>query len=113
MSYEDLEIWKRSRQLSVEVYRSMSNCQDWGFRDQLTRSCLSIPSNIAEGFERERPKEIAQFLRVAKGSCGEARTQISIGQEIGYVDANDGSRWTDECRQLSRMIAALIRRHTD
>ena len=49
MKFEDLEIWRRSARLSAELYKSLSGCKDFGFRDQVTRSGLSIPSNIAEG----------------------------------------------------------------
>ena len=57
MGFEDLEVWQRGKALSVEIYRYFSNHQDFGFRDQITRSGLSIPSNIAEGYERSARKE--------------------------------------------------------
>ena len=52
MRFEDLEVWKRSARLSAEVYRGLAALKDWGFKDQITRAGLSVPSNIAEGFER-------------------------------------------------------------
>ena len=72
---EKLDIWKRSCRLSVEVYRSLDRCPNSGFKDQITRSALSVPSNIAEGYERDSPKEFSRFLKIAKGSSGEFRTQ--------------------------------------
>jgi four helix bundle protein len=90
----------------------MQQCRDWGFRDQLTRSGLSIPSNIAEGFERNTKKEIARFLRTAKGSCGELRTQIYIGIEAGYIEKQLGLTWVQETQEFSRMLGALIKRHS-
>ncbi|AMV31827.1 hypothetical protein VN12_06880 [Pirellula sp. SH-Sr6A] len=66
MNFEDLEVWKRAVALSCEVYRQTSKISDFGFRDQLTRSGLSIPSNIAEGYERQSNKEKSQFLNIAK-----------------------------------------------
>lgn len=74
MKFEDLEIWRRSARLSAELYKSLSGCKDFGFRDQVTRSGLSIPSNIAEGSERNSKKDFILFLQYAKGSCGELRT---------------------------------------
>ena len=89
MSFEDLEVWKRSAPLSATLYRQTKDLRDFGFRDQLTRSGLSIPSNIAEGYERDSDAEIARFLTIAKGSAGELWTQIWIGIEAGYLQKDD------------------------
>ena len=62
MRFEDLEVWKRSARLSADAYRGMRSVRDFGFRDQLTRAGLSVPSNIAEGFERESNQEFVNFL---------------------------------------------------
>ena len=86
MRFEDLDVWKKSTKLSAEIYKTLRNLKDYGFKDQITRSGLSIPSNIAEGFERVSQKECISFLSYAKGSCGELRTQIYIGMEIGYIE---------------------------
>ena len=59
--FEDLEVWKRSARLSADIYKALANLKDFGFKDQITRSGLSIPSNIAEGSERETDKERANF----------------------------------------------------
>ena len=111
MSYEDLDVWKRSARLSATLYQQTRDLKDLGFRDQLTRSGLSIPSNIAEGFERDSDAEIARFLTIAKGSAGELRTQVLIGIEAGYLTKQDALPWADEAKQLGRMLAALIARH--
>lgn len=84
----NLEVWKRSARLSADIYRALKDLKDFGFRDQITRSGLSIPSNIAEGLERKSKKEFLVFLKYALGSCGELRTQTYIGMEIGYI-SND------------------------
>ena len=93
MSFESLDVWKRSKNLSVEIYRSMAKLGDWGFKDQVTRSSLSIPSNIAEGMERASDKEKARFLDIAKASSAELRTQIIIGIEVGYIQEDIGEKW--------------------
>lgn len=111
MSFEDLEVWKRSARLSVTLYQQTNALRDFGFRDQLTRSGLSIPSNIAEGYERGGNAEIARFLTIAKGSAGELRTQIFIGIEAGFLDRMVAFEWVDEARQIGRMLGALIQRH--
>ena len=90
--FEDLDVWKRAIRLSVEVYKAMSGVKDFGFRDQITRAGLSIPSNIAEGYERGSNKELANFLNYAKSSAGELRTQLFVGMEIGCIDRETGAR---------------------
>lgn len=85
MSFEDLDVWKRSTQRSILLYQQTKELRDLGFRDQFTRSGLSVPSNIAEGFERDSDAEIARFLTIAKGSAGELRTQILIDIEAGFL----------------------------
>jgi four helix bundle protein len=109
MRFEDLDVWQRARQLSADVYKKLDRLHNFGFRDQITRSALSIPSNIAEGFERESAKECLQFLSYAKGSCGELRTQIYIGMDVGYIDEGHGQLWLREAREISSMISGLIK----
>jgi len=104
---ESLKIWKRSSALSAEIYQHLANLKDYGFKDQITRAGLSIPSNIAEGFERDSYKEFANFLKYAKGSSGELKTQVYIGMKIGYIDPATGRRWIAEVLELGKMIGAL------
>ena len=107
--FEDLDVWRRSSRLCVEIYKGLATCKDFGFKDQITRSCLSIPSNIAEGFERGSDKDSNKFCYYAKGSSGELRTQIYIGIEIGYIAKETGISWKNEAEQISKMLAALIK----
>ncbi|HGS5070175.1 TPA: four helix bundle protein [Vibrio parahaemolyticus] len=74
LDFKKLDVWKRSCCLSCEVYKELNDCQNFGFKDQVTRSALSIASNIAEGEERETVNESARFRYIAKGSAGEAIT---------------------------------------
>ncbi|MFV2005611.1 MAG: four helix bundle protein [Gammaproteobacteria bacterium] len=103
MGFEDLDVWKRSAGLSADIYKILSNIKDYGFRDQITRSGLSIPSNIAEGLERNSDKEKINFLSYAKGSCGELRTQIYIGMKIGCLSKDKGTQWIAESNEISAM----------
>ena len=109
MRFEDLEVWKRSARLSADIYRELKDLKDFGFRDQITRSGLSIPSNIAEGFERKSKKEFLVFLKYALGSCGELRTQTYIGMEIGYISNITGKNWIQETKEISAMITSLVK----
>ena len=90
MAYENLDAWKRSSRLCVDIYKTLAQLKDHGFKDQLTRSALSIPSNLAEGLERESGKEQKWFVSIARGSAAELKTQIYIGIEIGYITKDDG-----------------------
>ena len=111
--FEDLEVWKRSARLSAEIYKALAELRDYGFRDQITRSGLSVPSNIAEGYERDSNKEVANFLNYAKGSAGELRTQIYIGMDIGYIDKQLGKQWITEVEAISKMLYALKRSYKE
>ncbi|PTO96279.1 four helix bundle protein [Vibrio sp. 10N.286.48.B8] len=109
MLYRKLDVWQRSRQLSINVYRVMSMCKDFGFKDQITRSALSVPSNIAEGCERKSLKERKHFFAIAKGSISEFATQGDIGSEVGFISKSVGEQWQSEAFQISRMLGALIK----
>jgi len=108
-SFEKLEVWRRSHALSIEIYRLLDDCRDWGFKDQITRSANSISDNIAEGAERIGKAEFKQFLGYAKGSAGEARSQVLRAIALTYIPAEAGRRLTTELREISRMIHGLIK----
>jgi len=104
-----LEVWKRACRLSVSVYGLTKRCPDHAYRDQVTRSALSIASNIAEGYERETPKDRARFLKIAKGSCGECWTQLLIGVEADFIDKERARPLIKETEELAKMIRGLIK----
>lgn len=81
-TFEDLDVWKRGCQLAVEIISDFNNHSNLSLKDQIQRSALSIPSNIAEGAERDSTADYIRFLRYSKGSCGELRTQLYIAQRI-------------------------------
>jgi len=109
-AFEKLDVWKRSCRLSVDVYGALRRCRDYGIRDQITRSALSVPSNIAEGYERDSGKEYMRFLRIAKGSCGELRTQLYIAREIGILEAAQARDFVAEAMEISKMLRGLIKK---
>ncbi|MFJ3523675.1 four helix bundle protein [Pseudomonas sp. NPDC090203] len=108
MDFEKLLVWQRSKRLAVELFRAFAGCRDYGFKDQITRSGVSIPSNIAEGMERRGHREKVWFLNVAKGSCAELRTQLMIAGEIGYLPTELANDWIHESREISKMLSGLI-----
>jgi len=106
--FEDLKVWQRGVRLAIQIYKMFSDCRDFGFKDQITRSALSIASNIAEGYERGSNNEFIRFLNIAKGSCGELRTQMFIALRIGYVEKDKGEELIEESREISAMLGGLI-----
>lgn len=111
-SFEDLEVWNQAVDLSVHVYRALRDCRDFGFKDQICRAAVSIPSNIAEGMERNSQKETVHFLHIAKGSCAEVRTQLLIGSKVGYLDEAKYIELKDCAEKISRMLHGLIKFRT-
>ena len=108
-NFEDWEVWKKFARLYTDIFKKFMHSIYFGFKDQITRSALSVPSNIAEGYERESDKEIANFINYAKGSAGELRTQIYIGIDIGYIDKQVGQTWIIEVTEISKMLSGFIK----
>lgn len=107
-SFEDLDVWKRACQLAVRAYQVLEGCRDFGLKDQMQRAAVSIASNIAEGAERG-PKEFAHFLRIARGSAAELRTQAYIAAKIGLIKPEDMHEIVEETKQLAKMLFALAK----
>lgn len=107
--FEDLDIWKEGIDFSVEVYKVFKECKDFGLKDQIQRASVSIPSNIAEGYERQTDKELIQFLYIAKGSCGEVRTQLIIAQKTRIIDENNSTILIQQSKILSSKILNFIK----
>ena len=107
-AFEDLKVWKRSSRLCAEVYKAFKDNRDWRFKDQITRSALSVPSNIAEGYERNSRKEYIRFLKIAKGFCGELRTQLYIAKELELVERKQLESFLFESVVISKMLQSLI-----
>jgi len=110
-NFEDLEIWKDARVLTKIIYRLTADpkfSKDFGLRDQIRRASVSIMSNIAEGFERGGNQEFIQFLYVAKGSCGEVRSQLYAAMDQNYLDQKVVGDLLTSLKRLSIMIKHLI-----
>jgi four helix bundle protein len=109
--FEDLPIWKESRDLTVGIYKLTNEgklAKDWCLTNQIRSASLSISSNIAEGFDRSSRKEFIRFLYIAKGSVSEVRSQILICIELGYVEKNESKILLDRTKSLAKQIGALI-----
>lgn len=110
--FEELRIWQMARELCQEVYLH-TETQPWKtdtrFVQQIRAAAGSVMDNIAEGFERDGNKEFIQFLYVAKGSCGEVRSQIIRASDTNFLNHTDAKRLYNVCLELSSAIAAFIK----
>jgi four helix bundle protein len=106
-NFEELEVWKRSSRLAVSVLELIDPIRLYALRDQMARCCISVPSNIAEGSERESDKEFRRFLAIAKGSAGELRTQLYIGLRAGIFSEDQARPLIAEVKEISAMIQGL------
>ena len=109
--FEDLEIWKEARELCKRIFEITSItpfCTDFKLRDQIKSSSGSIMDNIAEGFERDGNREFVQFLSMAKGSCGEARSQSYRAFDYQYINQDILDELISRTIQLSKKISSLM-----
>jgi len=111
-NFENLDVWKRGCRLAVEVCVASHASRDFNLKDQIQRSALSIPSNIAEGAERPSNADFTRFLGYSKGSCAELRTQLMIHKEVcrqlGIDPFQGTNEMIEETREISKMLGAFI-----
>lgn len=110
-SFRDLDVWMLGKRIVVDVYtttKTFPREETYGLSAQMRRAAVSIPSNIAEGFNRQHNKEYRQFLHVALGSCGELETQIEVGKDLGYLDEQTRGRMVEQIDHEGRMLRRLI-----
>jgi len=108
-SFEDLEVWQRGCRLAVNVFKTFAKCRNFTMQDQVQRAALSVPSNVAEGYERNSNKEFIRFLNIAKGSCGELRTQLYISRKLDFLGKSDFDQLVSESKEISAMLHGLSR----
>ena len=109
--FEDLTIFQMARDLTKEVYAITKNGEfhkDTRFVQQIHAAAGSIMDNIAEGYERDGNKEFVNFLYIAKGSCGEVRSQIIRASDVGFIDNETATRLYNDCVSLSKAISKFI-----
>ncbi|BAY78818.1 S23 ribosomal protein [Nostoc linckia NIES-25] len=110
-TFEDLKVWQKGIDLVKQIYLRTKEgelSKDFGLRDQLRRASVSIPTNIAEGFERYSRKEYLNFLNIAKGSAGEVRSLLRVALEVGYIDQPTYTQLSNQAMELSRMLSNQI-----
>lgn len=110
-TFEEIDAWQKSRELTKQIYSLTSSgsfARDYGLKDQIRRSAVSIMSNIAEGFERSGTAEFTQFLAIAKGSAGEVRSQLYVALDQDYLAKDKFGILWGLVMEISRMISGLM-----
>lgn len=108
--FEDLVAWQKARVLTRDIYRVSRQgafAKDFGLAGQMQRAAVSIMSNIAEGFERNRRGEFFQFLTIAKSSYAEVRSQLYIAFDCAYIDKETFNQLLAQAEEVARIIGGL------
>lgn len=108
---EDIVVWQLSIELTNAIYSITNNGlfnKDFALRDQIRKSAISVPSNIAEGFERNSTNQFIYFLVIAKGSAGELRTQLLIAKNQNYITESEFEKINNEVLEISKKLGSFI-----
>lgn len=105
-----MEVWQFARDLVKEIYSITGKNDfhlDYSLKNQITRSSISIMSNIAEGFERKSTKEFIQYLFIAKGSAGEVRSQLYVAVDLNYINSKEFTELFEKVELISRSLSGF------
>ena len=110
-SYKDLIVWKKSVDMVVQLYdyiQGFPKNESYALSDQMRRAAISIPSNIAEGYERSTTAEYIRFLMIARGSKAELETQLHICNQLKMEKKKKNSVLQSNCEEIGKMLNSLI-----
>lgn len=111
MDHKDLIVWQKAILLTQVIYsltKQFPRDEVFGLTNQIRRAVISVPSNIAEGFNRGSDKEFIYFLRIAKGSAAEVETQLIISKKLNYINDDNVKPALDLYNEIVRMLGTLI-----
>jgi four helix bundle protein len=109
--FEDLKIWKLALETTKEIYDLTMKekfLKDFKLKDQIRRAIISVSSNIVEGFEKNNNNEFIRFLKISKGSVGEARNQLYIALAVGYINQKEFDGVNEKLENLASQIGKFI-----
>ena len=110
--FEELIIWQRSRELVRQIYSLLQNNHDYGFRDQIQRASVSVMTNIAEGFERNKHTQthalFIHFLGISLGSCSETKSLLYLAEDLNYIAPEECKKLRELCTDIDFKINAFI-----
>ena len=110
-TFKELPVWQNAMDLAARAFKLTANgtlSKEYELKSQINKSAISVPSNIAEGFERGSKKEFIQFLYIAKGSCGELHSQLLLAEKIGALAKQESSKACDYASKVSKQIGGFI-----
>ena len=116
LDYKQLKVWQKAMELAENIYnivRLLPKEEMYALSDQMRRSVISIPSNIAEGRGRNSEKEFMQFLSIARGSAYELSTQLEICHKVGYLNESTIKNSIELCEEVGKMINSLSKKLYD
>lgn len=108
-NFKELNVWKKSKVLTILIYKEFSYLKDYGFKDQICRASVSIMNNIAEGYGRESNNELIRFLTISKGSCLEVISMINISEELKYLSKEKKEEIELILEEINKMLNSFIR----
>jgi four helix bundle protein len=111
-TFRELKVWQKSYALCLAVYQLTSrfpNDERFGLSSQMRRAAVSIPSNIAEGYVRNSPRDYLRFLAISSGSLAELETHVMLCRDLNYGDKEARRGVADNAAEVRRMLDALIR----
>ena len=107
--FEDLEVYQKAFEFSIKIYKiTSSKTFDYNIKNQIQRAVLSIPINIAEGFELQSNKQFIKFLYISKGSSGEVRSLLKICERLAYIDKDIVEESIKEVEDISKQLSKFI-----
>ena len=109
--FREFKVWQRAKDLAVKIYHLTKTSllsKDYGLKEQMQRSAVSVACNIAEGYERNSDRDFVRFLMISKGSLSELRTQLEIAHSVGYLSITQLEEFDEYCKILGAIITKLI-----
>ncbi|MEL6986961.1 MAG: four helix bundle protein [Bacteroidota bacterium] len=106
-TFEDLNVWKKSRILTLKLYKEINYNGDYNFKNQITKAAISISNNIAEGKSRKSDAEYKNFLRYAFASCAEVKSMIYLASDLNYLKLKKEMILLENCDEINKMINGL------
>ena len=107
--FEDVIAWQKSQELAAKIYHSFNGLKDFGFKDQICRSAVSISNNIAEGFDRSSNADFVRFLYISLASCSEVKSMLYLAEKLHYLPKSEAEKLRVQSTEISRIITGLIK----
>ena len=107
--FEELLVWQKAQDFSVEIYNRFRENKDFAFKDQITRASVSISNNIAEGFDRNTNPDFKRFLYFATASTSEVRSMLHLSIRLNFLEKEMAEKLISNSNEISRMLFGLIK----